>query len=287
MDNSSTRYTTSARYRSAACQRLSSITWAVTGAVTLGLPSRSPPIQETKDTGEISSGRCSPQLSYSARSRRLRNSGTARHRESSTTAKPHLASSTGVGRSSRKSSPNQICAISSRRRMCRRSRSRSVRPSSSSCARQRPISPCLWIRVRRVISVGWAVSTSSMRSSRTAATTAAGATPSASSSPIPLARLWEADNSGSASRDTLWCWSAILARLRNWLKARATGTSCSLPRLRSTDCNSSRAAAEPSRALLDSPRICSTRSRKGWPSAAATVSPSRRPRKLTLPRSEL
>ena len=262
------------------------MTSVVTVAVTLGLPSRSPPIQETKETGDTSSGRRAPQLSSKVLSRRRMNSGTARHRESSTTAKPHLASSTGVGRSRRKSSPNQIWAISSRRRRCSLARSRSVRPASSSCDRQRPTSACLWIRVRRVISVGWAVSTSSMRNARTASMTCSAGTPCSISSPRSLARLREADNNSSASRETLWCWSAILARFRNWLKARATGTNSSLPRFSSRAFSSLRASAEPSRARLERLRICSMSCRNSSPWAAAMVSPSIRPSRLTLPRRD-
>jgi hypothetical protein len=79
------------------------------------------------------------------------------------------------------------------------------------------------------------------------------------------------------------CWSAMLDRFRNWLKARATGTSCSFLSSRRIASRGSRDRPPASLPCLERPRICSISSRKSSPSAAAMVSPSSRPRRLTLP----
>ncbi|MNN44321.1 hypothetical protein D3C81_1586060 [compost metagenome] len=128
MDSSLASRSISLRYRSAAIQRASSSTSRVAAAVTLGLPSRSPPIQEAKRIGIAFGGRRLPVAMNSASSTSRSNSGKARHSEFSMTAKPHLASSTGVGRWRRISPVCQAPAMISRRRREISPRSVSGRP---------------------------------------------------------------------------------------------------------------------------------------------------------------
>ncbi|MNH01404.1 hypothetical protein D3C79_606240 [compost metagenome] len=154
----------SRRNRSAAIQRASSRTSRVTAAVTLGLPSRSPPIHEAKRIGAASSGRRRPVASSRALSTLRKWLGMACHSECSITAKPHLASSTGVGRVRRISSVCQASAISRRRRSRTCSRSPGVRSRWSWAASWPAMASYFWIRVRRATSVGCAVSTSWMSS---------------------------------------------------------------------------------------------------------------------------
>ncbi|MNN10389.1 hypothetical protein D3C81_1233110 [compost metagenome] len=162
MDRSPASPSTSRRYRSAAIQRASRRTSRVIAAVTLGLPSRSPPIQEAKRIGAAVSGRRWPVCCCRPWSTRRRKFGTACQSECSMTAKPHFASSTGVGRVRRISSVCQASAISWRRRICtcwRSSGNRSAWSRAASCA---AIASYFWISVRRATSVGCAVSTSSI-----------------------------------------------------------------------------------------------------------------------------
>ena len=180
MDSSTCSRSMSRRCRSAAIQRASSSTWRLTSAVTFGLPSRSPPIQEAKRTGTASSGRRWPQWASRASSRSRNMSGTARHRECSMTAKPHLASSSGVGRWRRISSVCQASAIRRRRRSRLAARSRSVRSSWSLAASSAAMASYFWIRLRRATSVGWAVSTSSISSPASRVASSAGSAPPAS-----------------------------------------------------------------------------------------------------------
>ncbi|MNV53048.1 hypothetical protein D3C71_1451720 [compost metagenome] len=116
MDSSAVSCSTSLRCRSAAIQRASSKASRVTSAVTLGLPSRSPPIQEAKRIGAAVGGRRFPVAEKSAASTLRSNFGKACHSEFSMTAKPHFASSTGVGRWRRISSVCQASVMISRRR---------------------------------------------------------------------------------------------------------------------------------------------------------------------------
>ena len=161
MDRSASRFSTSRRYKSAAIQRASNSTSRVTGAVTLGLPSRSPPIHEASFTGAQSAGGAGRPCSANCASSRRNTSGTACHRDCSMVAKPHLASSTGVGFSRRISSVHQAARITRRSRSRRSSRSSSLRSERSSSLSRSAIWSYLRIRVRRVTSVGCAVSTSS------------------------------------------------------------------------------------------------------------------------------
>ena len=75
----------------------------VTGAVTLGLPSRSPPIQEASRTGALVRGRRPPRA-LSVASNLLKKSGTASQSDVSTTARPPRASCCGDGFARRSSS---------------------------------------------------------------------------------------------------------------------------------------------------------------------------------------
>ena len=126
-----------------------------------------------------------------------KNRGNASHNEFSITAKPHLASSCGVGRSCRTSSLCHASAIS---------RS-SVGTSIGRCASVLPIASYFITSVRLSTSVGCAVSTSSICSAAIAASSP-GSSGNSTVSPACAA--------------TWCCCSAMLARFRNWLNARAT-----------------------------------------------------------------
>src|SRR5699024_9628045 len=97
MEHSAINCVTSLKYKSAAFQRAKRVTSRVTAAVTLGLPSRSPPIQEAKCTGAERTDKGLPSFSVTMPSKSRRKSGTAYHKERSKVTKPHFASSTGVG----------------------------------------------------------------------------------------------------------------------------------------------------------------------------------------------
>ncbi|MOA11812.1 hypothetical protein D3C78_1317690 [compost metagenome] len=135
--------------------------------------------------------------------------------------------------------------------------------------------------MRRVISVGCAVSTSSMESWDTAF---------CSSLVLSFLSFSRVNNCASASGllaasplgEMLWYCSATLVRLRNWLKARATGSNSSLDRFCKVESSSWRCASLPAREDLESLRIVSTRSRICSPSASLMVSPSNLPSILTL-----
>ena len=87
----------------AAMRRCAATVSRVTGAVTLGFPSRSPPIHEASRTGADVRGRRPPRA-LSVASRRRRKSGTASQSDVSTTAKPPRASCWGDGFARRSSS---------------------------------------------------------------------------------------------------------------------------------------------------------------------------------------
>jgi phosphoenolpyruvate carboxylase len=119
---------------------LSCIAWRVMAAVTLGLPSRSPPIHEVNCTGTKSTGSRKyrptpideakwgfavvenslwegvPAFLRELNEQVRRKAGTPSHKLFSTTAKPHLASSIGVGRYLRISS---VCQARAGRRSLR------------------------------------------------------------------------------------------------------------------------------------------------------------------------
>ena len=149
--------------KSAASQRASNKTSSVTLAVTLGLPSRSPPIHDERRIGALSSGKRFPVCCTICSSRSRKNSGKACHRVLSIVANPHFASSTGVGRFRRISSVCQPAIMRRRKRLSCVCCSLGVRSGLSNCPRMTSISLYLRSRVRRVISVGWAVKTNSVR----------------------------------------------------------------------------------------------------------------------------
>lgn len=92
MDSSNLSASTSRRYMSAAIHFDRYTTCCVTLAVTLGLPSLSPPIQDAKRMGCADSGRSRPVAFFRAVDRRRRYWGTAAHRDWSTMLSPPRAS---------------------------------------------------------------------------------------------------------------------------------------------------------------------------------------------------
>ena len=92
MESSKRSTSTSRRYRSAAIHRARQATSLVILAVTLGLPSRSPPIQDPKVMGRACIGRSRPVCFFSAALTLRRYVGTAAHRDCSTMCKPPRAS---------------------------------------------------------------------------------------------------------------------------------------------------------------------------------------------------
>ncbi|VFT46293.1 Uncharacterised protein [Pseudomonas aeruginosa] len=279
MDSSAASRSISRRYRSAAIQRASSRTSRVTLAVTLGLPSRSPPIQDAKRSGAAVSGRRSPVLRRSTSSTCRRTFGKACQRECSITAKPHFASSTGVGRTLRISSVCQASATSRCRRCWMRLRSSGSRSAWSLAASCAVIASYFWISVRRATSVGWAVSTSSISSPASWRASCPGACPASLRRPSSSSSTRFSKGSGSFGRRRRirWYCSAILARLRNWLKARATGSSSSSSSPSRVAVSCWAPSAEPRRAALAPLRISSILSRNRGPYCSRMVSPSNSP----------
>mmetsp|Transcript_93708 Transcript_93708/g.242589 ORF Transcript_93708/g.242589 Transcript_93708/m.242589 type:complete len:211 (+) Transcript_93708:1696-2328(+) len=98
----------SRKYRSAAWRRCMATTSRVILDVTLGLPSRSPPIQDAKTIGVASKGKRCWHFAPNTESNRRKKPGTASHKDVCTTARPSLASSWGVGLLRRKTSEPNI-----------------------------------------------------------------------------------------------------------------------------------------------------------------------------------
>ena len=142
-DNSSYSVAMSFSSRVQACHCASSKTSRVTLAVTLGLPSRSPPIQLDILIGLQLGGGMGRAYRSQISSTTLRNWGTASHKEFSITANAQRASSMGVGRSDRNSSVCQIWEISSFKRLWSLDDAAALSFSISSLVRQSLISPCL------------------------------------------------------------------------------------------------------------------------------------------------
>jgi hypothetical protein len=92
-------------------------------------------------------------------------------------------SSSGVGRTRRISSVSQQAAISRRSVSTTASRSQTVRSGRSFSASARAIRSYFWSSVRRTISVGWAVSTSSISSEQTASRSCSAVSPAPTSRP--------------------------------------------------------------------------------------------------------
>ena len=172
----------------------------------------------------------------------------------------------------------------SSRRM--RARSRGARSAWSRAARQAVMSSYFWISVRRATSVGWAVSTSSMSSAAICRARLHGAWPAACRRTSSSAST-RSSNGGASSgrrRRMRWYCSAMLARLRNWLKARTTGSSSSSVSAARV-CSSSRApSAEPRRAALAPRRMRSILARNASPRSRRKVSPSSSPSRCTSSR---
>ena len=288
MESSQRRFSISRKYSSAAFQRDNHNTSWVTLWVTLGLPSRSPPIQEAKRTGAMFSGRLCPQCSCTMLSNSRMNLGTAFHRVCSMVVKPHLASSTGVGRCWRISSVCQAELISCFKSAKTAWRSRGVSFCWSILNKQSLISSYFWMRVRRLTSVGCAVKTNSIFSSQTCWKSVSaeiwlslnlinkwssgfGETPFSSNS------LWR-------RLRTTWYCSAMLAKFKKWVKARVSGKISSSSRLKNSCSSCFSASACPSRAPLDKARICSTWLNKSCPACNLRVSPNKLPSKRTSSR---
>ena len=230
-----------------------------------------------------------------ARSSRRYMSGITFQSDCSTASRPLRASSTGVSRMRRISSVSQTSATT----RCSASRvswrSRRDRSGRSFCA-----SRC-WIRwnlsatLRRTISVGWAVSTSSMSSPRVRSWSSAGDTPASSSlwnsasrklrAPSPVPASTESAAAIRRRRRIWWCCSAMLARFRNWANARASSTSWSLVCAERRATRRSTQAVSPWRASRASWRTCSTSSYIPSPWRCRMVLPSRVPSRRTSSRS--
>ncbi len=136
-----------------------------------------------------------------------------------------------------------------------------------------------------MISVGCAVSTSSRDSDSTAFLMVASSRLGWSFSLRKVRAITSGLLAASPFGEILWYCSAVLAKFRNWLNARATGSSSSLDRFCSVVSSSWRLTSLPARDDLDSLRIVSTRSRMCSPSASLMVSPSTLPSILTLLRN--
>mmetsp|Transcript_93707 Transcript_93707/g.242582 ORF Transcript_93707/g.242582 Transcript_93707/m.242582 type:complete len:229 (+) Transcript_93707:1696-2382(+) len=98
----------SRKYKRAAWRRCMATTSRVIFEVTLGLPSRSPPIQDAKTIGVASKGKRCWHFAPNTESNRRKKPGTASHKDVCTTARPSLASSWGVGLLRRKTSEPNI-----------------------------------------------------------------------------------------------------------------------------------------------------------------------------------
>ncbi len=181
IDSSKRSISTSRAYSVNAVQRDINAARLVTSGVTDGLPSRSPPIHEPKRMGAASSGRDLFTIRRRVRSSDRHSSGTAFQIVSSNTAMPERTSSSGDGRSRLTSSVCQAPAISRRIDSSSASRSVGVRSGRSRPASAAATRLYLCCSVRRMISVGCAVITSSTRRPQMASNSASGETPVPSS----------------------------------------------------------------------------------------------------------
>ena len=269
IDSSNRSASISRAYSESARQRAIRQVRRVTSAVTEGFPSRSPPIQDPKRIGASSSGNPRPVTCSRVRSSVRLNCGTASHSVSSNTASPDRTSSSGEGRSRRTSSVCHAPAISRRTHSSSASRSARVRSPRSSSPSAAAIPLYLCCRVRRMISVGCAVITSSIRSRHTASCSASGDRPPATSRGStssteacwgrPFGSRWSARR-----RRIRWCCSAMLARFRKCAKLRATGSAASTGIARSSPASvskSSPAAASRAGSNLVRRRLASARTR--------------------------
>ena len=181
IDSSKRSISISRAYSVSAVQRDISAARRVTSGVTDGLPSRSPPIHEPKRIGAASSGRPRPvTIRRSVRSSDRQNSRHARSRSSPRT--PPCPSGLRRAATAVRAGPPR-CA---RRRRSRGASSRAaprarvgVRSGRSSSASASAMRLYLCCSVRRMISVGCAVITSSMRRPQIASSSASGDTPAA------------------------------------------------------------------------------------------------------------
>mmetsp|Transcript_31582 Transcript_31582/g.80543 ORF Transcript_31582/g.80543 Transcript_31582/m.80543 type:complete len:475 (+) Transcript_31582:2571-3995(+) len=214
MDSSKRSASTSRRYMSDAIQRARHTTCCVILDVTLGLPSRSPPIQEPKRKGCADSGRSRPVAFLSAALSRRRYCGTAAHSDCSTMCSPPRASSTGEGFCRLSSSVCHSPVTSRTRSSSTASCSSAVRSLLSFCCSSAAMRVCLYCSVRRLTCVGCAVSTTSTHWVVTASYRRSGVTPSAMSLENRSSHDLVFLRCSARLRRSLWCSSAMLLRFR-------------------------------------------------------------------------
>ena len=202
-----------------------------------------------------------------------------------------MTSSSGSGRRGRISSVSHAAAISRRSSSIVSARSGTVRSGRSSRISASATCRCLWISVRRVISVGCAVSTSSIRSAHDRLVQRVGRDPAGDQ---PRERLLArgrlrtgapgcAGSRGAAARGgaARRCW-----RASGSARTRAPPAAPTRPAGRAARRRARRhRRPRPARACFDSARTRSTVSNSACPSRSRSVSPSSPPSIRTSSRS--
>mmetsp|Transcript_35475 Transcript_35475/g.85590 ORF Transcript_35475/g.85590 Transcript_35475/m.85590 type:complete len:374 (-) Transcript_35475:365-1486(-) len=295
----------------AALIRFTRHTSLVTSGVTLGLPSRSPPIQLANLKGLAVSGRpCpSPMASFMVASSLRKNPGRLSQSTVSMTSVPRSASLCGDGLTLDTSSVCHIDAISRRNASSSRPFLYGVPVSrmESASFSIRWTRPCFSRRVRRFTCVGCAVSTIStvwLTSESYRSSLVVAPLPSApslknwESTPAVESRFVSCSAPSMPSFPSLaesilslrdrWCASAALATPRKWANARDITTSSSAPSFSTKStmgANRAESFVSAARLTLAIPRNRSTFSRTSSPWWRAMASPRRAPMVRTSERS--